>query len=298
MNPDGSPDGTIHDLYTITGRKDAKGCNLAQPNFTDELAAHNVAFRIPTPVFGLGLVENTPDATLRASQAATQTARTLMGIGGRFNTNENDGTITRFGWKAQDKSLLMFAAEALSVEQGGTSELFPNKRDDTSGCVFNPTPEDTTNLKNPDSSSRNFGTLVGLAWEMSSDIVNFAAFMRLSAPPTPGPQTDSTRNGSTLFDSVGCALCHTTTLTTADSPYTGMGRVVYHPFSDFALHHMGSVLADGIIEGKAGPDEFRTAPLWGIGQRLFFLHDGRTSDLLEAILAHADPGDDGCPEAR
>jgi CxxC motif-containing protein (DUF1111 family) len=67
--------------------------------------------------------------------------------------------------------------------------------------------------------------------------------------------------------------------------------VTYHPFSDFALHHMGSVLADGINQGAAGPDQFRSAPLWGIGQRLFFLHDGRTSDLLQAIEAHADCAD-------
>jgi CxxC motif-containing protein (DUF1111 family) len=64
--------------------------------------------------------------------------------------------------------------------------------------------------------------------------------------------------------------------------------VTYHPFSDFALHHMGSGLADGVNQGAAGADQFRSAPLWGIGQRLFFLHDGRTSDLLQAIEAHAD----------
>jgi CxxC motif-containing protein (DUF1111 family) len=56
------------------------------------------------------------------------------------------------------------------------------------------------------------------------------------------------------------------------------------------VHHMGANLADGIVQGQAGPDEFRTAPLWGVGQRLFFLHDGRTSDLLQAIEAHASPG--------
>src|SRR6267378_1462355 len=58
-------------------------------------------------------------------------------------------------------------------------------------------------------------------------------------------------------------------------------------FSDLAVHHMGSNLADGITQGGAGPGEFRTAPLWGLGQRLFFLHDGRTSDLLHAIGAHS-----------
>jgi CxxC motif-containing protein (DUF1111 family) len=58
-------------------------------------------------------------------------------------------------------------------------------------------------------------------------------------------------------------------------------------FSDLAVHHMGPTLADNVIQGSAGPDEFRTAPLWGVGQRVFFLHDGRTSDLVQAIQLHA-----------
>jgi CxxC motif-containing protein (DUF1111 family) len=61
-------------------------------------------------------------------------------------------------------------------------------------------------------------------------------------------------------------------------------------FSDLLVHNMGAGLADGIAQGFAAGDEFRTAPLWGIGQRLFFLHDGRTSDLLTAIGAHASAG--------
>jgi CxxC motif-containing protein (DUF1111 family) len=69
-----------------------------------------------------------------------------------------------------------------------------------------------------------------------------------------------------------------------------MSNVTYHPYSDFALHHMGSNLADGIVQGVAGPDQFRTAPLWGVGQRLFFLHDGRVSDLLQAVQAHFTAG--------
>jgi CxxC motif-containing protein (DUF1111 family) len=69
-----------------------------------------------------------------------------------------------------------------------------------------------------------------------------------------------------------------------------MSSVVYHPYSDFALHHMGSGLSDGINQGGAGPDQFRTAPLWGLGQRLFCLHDGRTNDLLQAIHAHRSSG--------
>jgi len=287
-NPDGSPDGSVHDLYTITGRTDAVGCTLAQPDFAQQLANDNVIFRIPTPLFGLGLVENTSDATLRANLAATQTAGSKLGIRGSFNTNGNDNTITRFGWKAQNKSLLIFAGEAYNVEQGVSNELFPNERSAIFGCVFNETPEDSTNLVNGNSGSPNNGTPIGTASEMLSDTANFAAFIRLSAPPTPGPQAPPTQNGSNLFRSIGCALCHSPSLTTRASIFTGMGGVTYHPFSDFALHHMGSGLADGINQGAAGPDQFRTAPLWGVGQRLFFLHDGRTADLLQAIETHAD----------
>jgi CxxC motif-containing protein (DUF1111 family) len=66
--------------------------------------------------------------------------------------------------------------------------------------------------------------------------------------------------------------------------------VEYFPFSDFALHHMGTNLADGIQQGAAAGDMFRTAPLWGVGQRAFFLHDGRTTDLTVAIEEHASTG--------
>jgi CxxC motif-containing protein (DUF1111 family) len=293
-NPDGSLDGGVHGLFTIAGRSDAPGCNLTQPAFADQISARNVIYRIPTPTFGLGLVENTPDVTLQANLAANQSLKSQLGIGGSLNTSGNDGTVTRFGWKAQNKSLLIFAGEAYNVEQGVSNELFPNERAAVAGCVFNSTPEDSTNLINASNTSANFGTPIGTASEMSSDVVNFAAFMRLSAPPIPAPPTASTLNGATLFNRVGCALCHSTSLTTAASPFTGMSSVVYHPFSDFALHHMGSALADGINQGAAGPDEFRTAPLWGVGQRLFFLHDGRTPDLMQAILAHASPGGDDC----
>jgi CxxC motif-containing protein (DUF1111 family) len=291
QNANGSLDGGVHGLYTIAGRTDAPGCTLAQPNFAQQISADNVIYRIPTPLFGLGLVENTPDATLQANLAATQAARSQLGIGGSFNTSGNDGTITRFGWKAQNKSLLMFAGEAYNVEIGISNELFPNKRSAVPSCVFNPTPDDASNLLNGNPGSPNYNTALGTVSEMSSDIVNFAAFSRLSAPATPAPPTASTQNGSNLFNSIGCALCHSPSLTSGASIYTGMGAVTYNPYSDFALHHMGPNLADGINQGAAGPDQFRTAPLWGVGQRLFFMHDGRTSDLLQAIAAHGDSWD-------
>ncbi|HMD50749.1 MAG TPA: di-heme oxidoredictase family protein [Bryobacteraceae bacterium] len=282
-NPNAALDGGVHGLYTIQGRPDAPGCTLAQPNFAQALAQHNVIFRIPTPVFGLGLVEGTPDSVLQANLAATQSQRSALGIGGRFNTSGNDGTVTRFGWKAQNKSLMIFAGEAYNVEQGVSNEAFPNERSAVAGCVFNATPEDRTNVSTAET---------GNASVMAGDVVNFAMFMRLSAPAAPAPSTASTTNGQAEFAKIGCATCHSPALTTGASPYTGMSSVTYHPYSDFALHHMGATLADGIEQGGAGPDEFRTAPLWGLGQRLFFLHDGRTSDLLQAIAAHSSPGFD------
>jgi CxxC motif-containing protein (DUF1111 family) len=290
-------DGGVHDLYTIQGRTDAQGCILAQPNFAQQLAVGNVIFRIPTPTFGLGLVENTPDATLQANLAATASARAQLGIGGSFNTSGNDGTITRFGWKAQNKSLDIFAGEAYNVEMGVSNDNFPNERNAVPGCIFNPTPEDTGNMLNQNTASPNYNTTIGTMSEMSSDVINFATFMRLTAPPTPAPATASTTNGKSLFSQIGCNLCHSTSLTTAAAPYTGMGGVTYAPYSDFALHHMGAGLADGINQGNAGPDQFRTAPLWGLGQRLYFLHDGRTSDLVQAIQAHFFSNNRRCEQA-
>ena len=282
-NPDGSLDGGVHGLYTITGRTDAEGCTLAQPDFAQQLANRNVIFRIPTPTFGLGLVEATPDSTLQANLAANRRIKSQLGIGGTLNTSGNDGTVTRFGWKAQNKSLMVFAGEAYNVEQGVSNEAFGNERAAVAGCVYNGSPEDATKMDDN-------GSPTGTAAALSSDLVNFAGFMRLSAPPTPAAMSASAKNGANLFSSVGCALCHTSTLTTGMSKFAGMSNITYHPFSDFALHHMGSRLSDGINQGAAGPDQFRTAPLWGIGQRVFFLHDGRTSDLLQAIQAHASNG--------
>jgi len=289
-NSNGTADGGVHDLYTIQGRSDATGCTLAQPDFNTALSNNNIIFRIPTPLFGLGLVEATPDSVLQANLAATQSQRTTLKIGGTFNISGNDGTITRFGWKAQNKSLLIFSGEAYNVEVGVSNEVFPNERSAVAGCIFNSSPEDATNLLNGNSSSPNFGMTIGTASEMSSDVVNFAAFSRLSAPPTPATPTSSTQNGSSLFNSIGCALCHSPQLTTGQSIFTGMSNFTYNPFSDFALHDMGTGLADGVTQGAAGPKQFRTAPLWGLGQRLFFLHDGRTTDLIQAIESHSSSG--------
>jgi len=177
----------------------------------------------------------------------------------------------------------MFAGEAYNVEQGVTNELFPDKRETDPSCQYNGLPEDSTNLTNSIHSRSD-------ASDYSSDIVNFAAFIRLSAAPAPAPDTASTVRGREVFQNIGCHACHVITQTTARSAYSGQSNVSFSPFSDFALHDMGIGLADGITQGNAGGRDFRTAPLWGAGQRLFFLHDGRTADLYQAIIAHSSDG--------
>jgi CxxC motif-containing protein (DUF1111 family) len=209
-----------------------------------------------------------------------------LGISGRPNRNGNDGTISRFGWKAQNKSLLLFAGEAYNVETGITSELFPTERDENPSCQHAPHPNTVTETD---------GEVPTDEPEVPvSAIEQFAFFMRFLAPPTPsldGPGgSASIARGRDLFASVGCALCHTPTLRTGDSSIAALNDKDVNLFSDLLLHAMGPGLADDIIQGGAGPDEFRTAPLWGLGQRIFFLHDGRTKDLVEAIRAHRSKG--------
>jgi CxxC motif-containing protein (DUF1111 family) len=272
-NTDGTPDGGVHALFTIGGRSDQpSGCNLVQEDFSQ---ASNIIFRIPTPTFGLGLIEAIPDATLAQNLASSGGAS--LGITGRLNRNGNDGTVTRFGWKAQNKSLVLFAGEAYNVEMGISNLLFNTERDETTNCSPVAAPNSIFNL----------GGFMDSA--VFDDIYAFANFMRFLAPPSRGPMDNTVTQGSNQFFNVGCARCHTVTLQTGASPFAPLANQTIHPYSDFAIHHMGPGLADGVSQGLAGGDEFRTAPLWGLGQRLYFLHDGRTSDLVEAIRQHASP---------
>lgn len=289
-NPDpNSPNGGVEDLYTITGRTDAGACSITQPSFAQAVATGNVIFRIPTPVFGSGLMQNIDDATLQTN--ANNNAG-LFGISGHFNHNGNDGTISRFGWKAQNKSLLIFSGEAYNVEMGVSNELFTQERplpgeDQTTGlpanCRINPTPEDITHTDGVDAAS------------VASDAQLFVGFMQFLAPPTPSTTTPggstSISAGRTIFNQIGCSACHTPSLRTDPASQTaGLGNATANLFSDLEVHHMGTGLADNVGQGGAGGDEFRSSPLWGLGQRIFFLHDGRTKNLITAITQHSSNG--------
>jgi CxxC motif-containing protein (DUF1111 family) len=278
-NPNGTPDGGVHDIFTIAGRSDKPaGCMISQPDFSD---SDNIIFRIPLPLFGDGLIEAIADTTIKNNLASDPSrTKAALGIKGHINTSANDGTVTRFGWKAQNKSLMIFAGEAYNVEMGVTNENFPNERDENTNCATNAPPENTSGF--------NVGSTD------PADILSFMGFMKFLDQPTPACSgTDcsaSIQDGHSLFVQIGCSGCHTETLMTGLSSTAALNKKQAHLFSDLAVHHMGSGLADGITQGSAGPDEFRTAPLWGLGQRAFFLHDGRTNDLLAAILAHDSSG--------
>jgi CxxC motif-containing protein (DUF1111 family) len=295
QNADGSPDGGVHALFTITARLGASACSLAQPDYETQIANHNVIFRIPTPTFGEGLIEQIPDSAIAANRASSAAVKRALGIRGRpnfqvsgrtitgqTNNNGNDGTIARFGWKAQNKSLLLFSGEAYNVEMGVTNELFQTEREEIASCQYAATPNSLTNME------------AATPVDAMSDIEKFALFMRFLAPPAPSLDSPggaaSIAKGQRLFASTGCALCHTPSFQTGNSALAALRNQPVNLFSDLLVHDMGTGLADGISQGEAGPREFRSAPLWGLGQRMFFLHDGRTSDLVAAIRAHSSSG--------
>jgi CxxC motif-containing protein (DUF1111 family) len=298
-----SPNGGVEDIFTVSGLTGASSCSLQQPSFAIAQEANNIIFRIPTPTFGAGLLENLDDSTLLENQAAN--AGNNFGIAGTFNHNGNDGTISRFGWKAQNKSLEMFAGEAYNVEMGITNEIFTQERplpgEDQQGTGLPAGclnlggagyPEDTTNFAPTSTSSDTFAQNATIP----SDVVQFAMFMRLLAPPIPSTTTPGGASaisaGASLFSSIGCATCHSSALkSTQPSGFTSsLSAQTVSAFTDLEIHHMGTGLADNVSQGGAGGDQFRSAPLWGLGQRIFFLHDGRTTNVLTAIRDHSSNG--------
>jgi CxxC motif-containing protein (DUF1111 family) len=117
--------------------------------------------------------------------------------------------------------------------------------------------------------------------------------VRLLAPPAPGGSTPETERGRELFDAARCVACHVPELRTGPNRVAALDDVAVGLYSDLLLHDMGSELADGRVDGDASGSEWRTAPLWGmrvaadfLGGETFFLHDGRTTDLHEAIRFH------------
>ncbi|HEV2426248.1 MAG TPA: di-heme oxidoredictase family protein [Terriglobia bacterium] len=276
-----TPDGSVHQLFTITGRTDAKGCNLGQPTFS----ANNIAYRQPLGTFGDGLIEIIENITILNQAGAECASQSQTGVCGIASIDEHTGDVNRLGWKGQWRGLIMAAAEEMNVELGVTNEYFPAEVNQTvPACLLNPIPEDGTNF----TPTIQFDQFTGAVERM-------AIFMGLTAPPAPATFNSRAIQGQTDFENIGCTNCHLAQYTTAPNASMGtfMSNKTITLYSDLLLHHMGNCLADNIVQGTAQGDMFRTPPLWGAGKRVFFMHDGRTSNILTAIEDHVFNGAQG-----
>lgn len=272
-------DGRVDDLADLGGSLlQARGIGTVRTaegawDFQGETvpaAATIVVPRRSQPLFGLGLVDAVPEATLQAiaDEQAERDPDTAGRVARFFDPAAGGEVVGRFGWKAQVPTLRAFAGEALLNEMGITSPGFRDELCPQGHCAalaFNPAP-----ALNDD----------------GRDAEAIADFMTLLAPPAGGAVTDEVRRGEQVFHELGCATCHRPSLTAGDHPVQALAHVTFRPYSDFLLHDMGR-LGDGLAQGAAGPTEMRTAPLWGRAGDTRFLHDGSAATVEEAITRHA-----------
>lgn len=247
-------------------------------------------FRLSLSTLGDGLVEAVNSNTLAgiaSSQPAAQRGRYIV-VPLLENTSPSALRVGRFGWKAPIASLLTFSSGAYLNEMGITNRLSPNEI--TTVCDEVAGNEDEEN-----------------------DIDAFARFMRATKAPPRGPGAETGANpdshvvnGSALFDSIGCAVCHVRSIVTSSvgtvincGTFTvpqGLGCRVFHPFGDYLLHDIGT--GDGIVESlnldgnldNETANMMRTAPLWGLRIRPMMMHDGQSLTFADAIRRHRNQG--------
>jgi len=249
-----------------------------QPAAPDD--ANVFARRVPLPVFGDGLIEAIPDETILALEDPFD--RDGNGVRGRASIVMDVATGTRrvgrFGWKAQQATLLAFAGDAYRNEMGITNDLFPKEYaygiSDAAmrRCDLRPDPED---VRDPLTHKRG--------------IDNFEAFMKFLAPIARGPIDQAARDGERVFQSLGCATCHVPALTTGPSVNPLFNRKTVSLYSDLLLHDIGT--GDGILQAAANGEEIRTPALWGLRLRRPLLHDGSASTIEEAVVRHLREGE-------
>jgi CxxC motif-containing protein (DUF1111 family) len=237
--------------------------------------ANVIAKRQTTPLYGLGLIEHIPDATISAN--ANQVFPD--GVKGRVAMVQDVVTgemrVGRFGWKAQHATILSFAADAYLNEMGITNRFFTTENAPNGNTALlyqfvspNAPVEDQTD------------PATGKA-----DIDKVADFMQFLAPPTQRILTPAAMQGSAGFQRLGCAECHQPVMFTGTSAVQALNVKPVWLYSDLLLHDMG-VLGDGIAQAAAGVREMKTPPLWGLRARRPYLHDGRAPTVDMAIRAH------------
>lgn len=281
VNPTITLDGTGQSVANRSLVNDRAICPQAQERVPGSETVN--ALRATTNILGDGFVEAIDSNTLQsiANGQPGQSGNAIAGQLIQVPVLEAPGNnrAGRFGWKNQQASLLSFAADAYVNEQGVTSRLQPT--DTTSVCKTTTDPEDPTGSD-------------GL-----EDIDHFARFMRTTQVPprdTTLAATSDAVTGSNLFNSIGCNICHVTSITTAPAgtvinggAFTvpaALGSKIIHPYSDFLLHNVGT--GDGIVQngGQSTANKMRTAPLWGLHTRSRMLHDLSAFTRNNAILAH------------
>jgi CxxC motif-containing protein (DUF1111 family) len=263
LDPDGN---TLMHLFSVPP-------HLCQPVIPDDVNV--VARRAPIAVFGAGLVEAIPDEAILEREDPFD--RNGDGVRGRaaivVDIASGQRRVGRFGWKAQQATLLAFSGDAYRNEMGITNDLFPREyafgisADHMQQCDRHPDPED---VRDPLTRKRG--------------IDNFEAFMRFLAPIGRGPVDDAVREGERVFDAVGCAACHVAVLPTGPSANPLFNRKNVPLYSDLLLHDVGT--GDGIQQAAANPDEIRTPALWGLRLRRPLLHDGSAGTIEDAIGRH------------
>ena len=269
-NADGSfdplPGGSLFQLFSIPPHR----CQEIIPP-----ESNVVAPRKSIPLFGAGLVEAISDATLTG--LADPNDSDGDGVSGRVHWVFDVGTQAtragRFGWKAQQATLLSFCAEAYLEEMGITNDLFPLENAPNGDRLrlqlcdpipgIEDSPEPATGLRGID---------------------NFEAFLRFLNPPPRGPITDAVRRGEQLFAQAGCDACHVPALVTGASGNPVFDRKPVPLYSNLLLHDIGT--GDGIVQADARGEEIRTPALWGLRVRRGLLHDGSAATITDAILRH------------
>ena len=236
--------------------------------------ANVIAKRQSTPLFGLGLIEAIPDATILRGVRTTA----VNGVLGKASMVQDVATgrrlVGRFGWKAQQANLLTFSGDAYLNEMGITSRLFPTENAPNGNVAL------LTRLDKVRDPEDQVDPADG-----KGDIDRLANFMRFIAAPPTAPVTASTAFGAKIFFDVGCASCHTPMMMTGPSPVAALNAKTVMLYSDLLLHDMGP-LGDGIAQGSAGARDMKTPPLWGLNVSGPYLHDGRAATIEAAIQAH------------
>lgn len=248
--------------------------------------------RVTNGAMGYGLIEAIPDSALIANRDAQPLAQRGVAhmVGAFEDPNGAPLRVGRFGWKAQVATLLTFSADASQNEIGLTNRFLTSENAPNGNlallaqCDSVPDPED-----GPDGTGAHF-------------IDRVADFQRFLTQPPQTPR--SGMSGEVIFNSIGCAICHTPSFTTGSggSLEAALSNKTIRPYSDFLLHDVG-INADFIVQGMGTEQLLKTPPLWGVRTRDPLWHDGRvaagtfTSRIEGAIAMHGGLASQGVASA-